>query len=82
MLKRDSFNVHCKFGACQKWESACRIGDLEIFWTVSLKAQACFDDSEYWVSAICLKNFEILHFFSGLYEQQRLIVLFYLSCDV
>ena len=28
MLKRNSFNVHWKFGACQKWELAGRIGDF------------------------------------------------------
>ena len=27
MLKRNSINVHCKFGARQKWEPAGRIGD-------------------------------------------------------
>ena len=31
MLKRNSFNVHWKFGACQKWEPAGRIGDFGNF---------------------------------------------------
>ena len=31
MLKHNSFNVHWKFGACQKWEPADRIGDFEKF---------------------------------------------------
>ena len=31
MLKRNSFNVHWKFGACQKWEPAGRIGDFGKF---------------------------------------------------
>ena len=30
MLKRNSINVPCKFGARQKWEPA---GRMEIFWT-------------------------------------------------
>ena len=42
MLKRNSFNVHWKFGACQKWEPAGRIVDFGIFWTVLLKAHVCF----------------------------------------
>ena len=31
MLKRNSINVHCKFGARQKWEPAGRIGDFGNF---------------------------------------------------
>ena len=31
MLKRNSFNVHCKFGARQKREPADRIGDFGNF---------------------------------------------------
>ena len=31
MLKRNSFNVHWKFGACQKWQRAGRIGDFGNF---------------------------------------------------
>ena len=31
MMKRNSINGHCKFGACQNWEPADRIGDFEIF---------------------------------------------------
>ena len=31
MLKRNSFNVHWKFGACQKWEPAGRTGDFGNF---------------------------------------------------
>ena len=31
MLKRNSFNVHWKYGACQKWEPAGRIGDFGNF---------------------------------------------------
>ena len=31
MVKRNSINVHCKFGACQKWEPAGRIGDFGNF---------------------------------------------------
>ena len=38
LLKRNSINVHCKFGARQKWEPAGRMGDFGHFSTVSLKA--------------------------------------------
>ena len=38
LLKRSSINVHCKFGARQKWEPAGRMGDFGHFSTVSLKA--------------------------------------------
>ena len=31
MLKRNSFNVHWKFGACQKWEPTGRLGDFGNF---------------------------------------------------
>ena len=31
MLKRNSFNAYWKFGACQKWEPAGRIGDFRYF---------------------------------------------------
>ena len=31
MLKRNSVNVHCKFGARQKWEPAGRLGDFGNF---------------------------------------------------
>ena len=31
MLKRNSFNIHWKFGTYQKWEPANRIGDFGIF---------------------------------------------------
>ena len=38
MLKGNSINVHCNFGARQKWEPAGRKGDFGIFLTLSLKA--------------------------------------------
>ena len=53
MLKRNSINVqtfdssHFKFGACQKLEPAGRIGEFGNFWTLSLKAHACFEGPEY-----------------------------------
>ena len=31
MLKRESINVHCKFGARQKWQPAGCIGDFGNF---------------------------------------------------
>ena len=72
MLKRNSFNVHWKFGACQKWEPAGRIGDFGIFWTVLLKAHVCF--VRFWKKMIewvqfVLENCEILHFVWGLYDE-------------
>ena len=57
MLKRNSINVYSNARpqfALQKWEPAGRIGDFGIFLTVSLKAYACFDRPEYWMSAICI----------------------------
>ena len=39
ILKRNSFNVHLKFGACQKWEPAGRIGDFGNFLNGFAKSQ-------------------------------------------
>ena len=39
MLKRNSFNVHCKFCACQKREQAGRIGDFGNFLNGFAKSQ-------------------------------------------
>ena len=47
MLKRDSFNVHDKYGACQKREPAGRIGDFGNFFNGFVKAHACFYGPEY-----------------------------------
>ena len=57
MLKRNSINVHCKFGACQKWELAGRIGD---FGNLNIE----------WVQFV-LKNCEILHFVWGLHDKNN-----------
>ena len=62
MLKRNSINFHCKFGARQKWEPPNCIGDLEIFWTVSLKAH----DWSSWI----LKNCEMPYSVRGLYDKK------------
>ena len=73
MLKRITLLILLKtvdFGACQKWEPASRIGDFGNFLTVSLKAHACFDCPEYWMSAICIAKivkYCILH--RGLYDK-------------
>ena len=57
MLKRNSFNVHWKFGACQKWEPAGLIGDFEIFFQdFAQKATRASYGSEYWMNAICLEK--------------------------
>ena len=55
MLKRNSFNVHWKFGACQKREPAGRIGDFGNFLNGLAKSPCMlrwFSGSEYWMSAI------------------------------
>ena len=77
MLKRNSINVHsntrhsshCKFGACQKWEPAGRIGDFGNFWTVSLlKSPGLIVLNIDWVQFV-LKNCEILRSVQGLYDK-------------
>ena len=70
MLKRNSFNVHWKFGTCQKWEPAGRIGDFGNFlngFAKSLRVLRTFLNIE-WVQFV-LKNCEILHLVGGLYDK-------------
>ena len=50
MLKRNSFNVLCKFGACQKLEPAGRVGDFGNFlngYSKSSRMLRWFSGSEY-----------------------------------
>ena len=68
MLKRNSFNVHWKFGACQKWEPAGRIGDFGNFLNGFAKSPRVLRTvlNIEWVQFV-LKNCEMLHFVRGLY---------------
>ena len=50
-------------------ENRRRIGDFGNFLTVLLKAHACFDSPEYWMSAICMEYCEKLHSVRGLYDK-------------
>ena len=70
MLKRNSFNVHWKFGACQKWEPAGRIGDFGNFLNGFAKSPRVLRTvlNIEWVQFV-LKNCEILHFIWGLYDK-------------
>ena len=51
MLKRNSFNVHWKFGACQKWEPAGRIGDFGNFFNGLAKSPRVLRSS--WILNEC-----------------------------
>ena len=70
MLKRNSFNVHWKFGACQKWEPAGRIADFGNFLNGFAKSPRVLRAvlNIEWVKFV-LKNCEILHFVWGLYDK-------------
>ena len=75
MLKRNSTNVHsntlpsshCKFGACQKWESAGRVGDFGNFLNGFTKSPRLIVLNIDWVQFV-LKNCEVLHSVRGLYD--------------
>ena len=69
MLKRNSINVHCKFGACQKWELAGRISDFGNFLKRFAKSPQLIVLNIDWVQFV-LKNCEILHSVRGLYDKQ------------
>ena len=76
MLKRNSINVHsntwhsshCKFGACQKWEPAGRIGDFGNFLNGFAKSPRLIVLNIDRVQFV-LKNCEILHSVQGLYDK-------------
>ena len=78
MLKCNSINVHlntrhssdCKFGACQKWEPAGRIGDFGNFLNGFAKSPRVLRTvlNIEWVQFV-LKNCEKLHFVWGLYDK-------------
>ena len=70
MLKRISINVHCNFGARQKWEPAGRKGDFGIFFNAFAKSPGLIVLNIDWVRIqIVLKNYEILHSVRGLYDK-------------
>ena len=70
MLRRYCINVHCKFGARQKWEPAGRIGDFGNFWNGFVKSPRLIVLNILidWVQFV-LKNCEILHSVRGLYDK-------------
>ena len=68
MLKRNSINVHCKFGARQKWELAGRIGDFGNFLNVFAKSPRLIVVNFDWVQFVS-KKCEILHSVRGLYDK-------------
>ena len=68
MLKGNSINVHCNFGARQKWEPAGRKGDFGIFFNAFAKSPRLIVLNIDWVQ-IVLKNYEILHSVLGLYDK-------------
>ena len=70
MLKRNSFNVHWKFGTCQKCEPAGRRGDFGNFLNGFAKSPHVLRTvlNIEWVQ-FALKNCEILHFVWGLYDK-------------
>ena len=70
MLKRNIFNVHWKFGACQKWQPAGRIGDFGNFLNGFAKSPRVLRTVLNIESVqFVLKNCEILHFVWGLYDK-------------
>ena len=68
MLKSNSINVHCKFGALQKCELAGGIGDFGNFLNVFAKSPQLIVLNIDWVQFV-LKNYEILHSVRGLYDK-------------
>ena len=68
MLKRNYFNVHWKFDACQKWEPAGRIVDFRNFLNGFAKIPCVLLNIE-WMQFV-LKNCEVLHSVRGLYEKK------------
>ena len=68
MLKRYCINVHCKFGARQKWEPAGRIGNFGNFLNGFTNSPRLIVLNIDWVQFV-LKNCEILHSVRGLYDK-------------
>ena len=69
MLKCNSINVHCKFGARQKWEPASRIGDFGNFLNSFSKTPRLYVLNIDLVQFV-LKNCKILHSVWGLYDKK------------
>ena len=80
MLKRNSTWMFIQ--TLHSSQLAGRIGDFEIFSAVFLKAHACFDRPEYWMSAICIPNTEIRHFVQALYDKNNASYYCFTSGDV
>ena len=60
MLKRNSTNLHCKFGACQKWEPAGRMGDFGNFLNGFAKRPRLIVLNSDWVHMTSLGRFRNL----------------------
>ena len=60
---------HCKFGACQKWEPAGRVGDFGNVLNGFTKSPRLIVLTIDWVQFV-LKNCEIVHSVRGLYDKQ------------
>ena len=69
---------HCKFGACQKWEPAGRVGDFGNFLNGFIKSPR-LTLLKNWLSAICLKKLWNTTFCPRSVWDK---VLFQLRCDV
>ena len=69
MLKCNSINVHCKFGARHKWEPAGHIGDFGNFLNSFAKTPRLIVLNIDLVQFV-LKNCKILHSVWGLYDKK------------
>ena len=70
MLKRNPINVHCKFGAHQKWELAGRIGDFGNFLNGFAKSPQLIVLNIDWVQYLSWKIVKYCILVRGLYDKQ------------
>ena len=70
MLKRNSINVHCKFGAHQTWELAGRIGDFGNFLTIFAQSPQLIVLNIDWVQYLSWKIVKYCILVRGLYDKQ------------
>ena len=70
MLKRNSINVHCKFGAHQKWELAGRIGDFGNFLNGFAQSPQLIVLNIDWVQYLSWKIVKYCILVRGLYDKQ------------
>ena len=68
MLKRNSINVHCKFGAHQKWEPAGCMGDFGNFLNGFAKSPRLIVLNIDFLQFV-VKNCEILYSVRGLCDK-------------